>query len=770
MGLTYIKTIKMSIPSETNSLKEKDRKTVSRKYQEEDMKQREGRETYKVPASMLRPIFVLLVLGMLSNLQAQPIKKPQFNKWIFPNFCQIDFTTGDPVFSKNGAAYSIETSGSYCDENGNILFYSDGTTIYDATHTPMPNGEIWSSNNAAMGPLVIPIIGDSAKYYVFQVDGGSATFSGNCGPLGRWDGLYYHIVDMSLNGGLGDIIQGRKNISLVDSTGEAVIAIMHENEKDFWVIVRKAHSNRYYSFLVTENGICTIPIITTFSGGLPSNPTGLMTLAPSHDESQIAIAQRCPPPNLGLAQIFDFNKCTGRLSNPNNISNNLRFYYDVAFSPNDSLIYLTQAGDGGPPKIFQYQRFSQNIPATEIIIGGSIPKGLYPNIVGYFGMRVYGDTMYIGNADSSMHILSNPDNYGNPGLQNHWIQTGSLGVRVSYSFPNYFNYKDDYYRNPFVLTRDTTICTGDSLNLGSPANCFDPEYTYSWTPSTGLDNDTVPNPMARPTTTTSYIVTVNFLCNTYTDTITINIPIVDAGEDTTICSGDSAILTASSNSTYQWNTGEITTSIIVSPSVSTTYFATTSGNACLATDSVEVAVNQSPVFQISDDTTISIGTNITLSVIGAYSYFWSTGNALNSLSVSPEQTTTYTVTGYDSLGCYTDASVTVTITSLAFAYLPNVFYAASNYPENEKLFVFGKNIKSYELSIYDRWGEKVYETFDAFTSLRGDGLCCAYGEGWDGTLNNSGKPLNEAVFVFILNGEFTDGRKFNESGNISLIK
>jgi hypothetical protein len=117
-----------------------------------------------------------------------------------------------------------------------------------------------------------------------------------------------------------------------------------------------------------------------------------------------------------------------------------------------------------------------------------------------------------------------------------------------------------------------------------------------------------------------------------------------------------------------------------------------------------------------------------------------------------------------------DLCETSITTGPSFAYLPNVFYTSSNNPENEKLFVFGKNIKSYELAVYDRWGEMVYETNDSSKKLRSDGVCCAYGEGWDGTFRNTGKPLNEAVFVFILKGEFTDGKKFNETGNITLIK
>jgi hypothetical protein len=59
---------------------------------------------------------------------------------------------------------------------------------------------------------------------------------------------------------------------------------------------------------------------------------------------------------------------------------------------------------------------------------------------------------------------------------------------------------------------------------------------------------------------------------------------------------------------------------------------------------------------------------------------------------------------------------------------------------------------------------------DVSNKFRNDGKCCVYGEGWDGTFKNTGKPLNSAVFVFILKGEFINGEIFNESGNITLIK
>ena len=67
-------------------------------------------------------------------------------------------------------------------------------------------------------------------------------------------------------------------------------------------------------------------------------------------------------------------------------------------------------------------------------------------------------------------------------------------------------------------------------------------------------------------------------------------------------------------------------------------------------------------------------------------------------------------------------------------------------------------------------GEIVYQTSDASISLRGDGLCCAYGEGWDGNYSNAEKTLNTSVFAYIVTGTFINGEEFMESGSITLIK
>jgi hypothetical protein len=91
------------------------------------------------------------------------------------------------------------------------------------------------------------------------------------------------------------------------------------------------------------------------------------------------------------------------------------------------------------------------------------------------------------------------------------------------------------------------------------------------------------------------------------------------------------------------------------------------------------------------------------------------------------------------------------------------------------LQVFGSNIAELSLVVYDRWGEKVYESTDATESDRQNSdsngeKCCAYGKGWDGSWENSGTQINVAAFAYILRGKFKNGDEFEKQGNITLIK
>ncbi|PCH92367.1 MAG: hypothetical protein COB85_08235, partial [Bacteroidetes bacterium] len=199
-----------------------------------------------------------------------------------------------------------------------------------------------------------------------------------------------------------------------------------------------------------------------------------------------------------------------------------------------------------------------------------------------------------------------------------------------------------------------------------------------------------------------------------------------------------------------------------------TLVASNSNGSDTTTTSIVVSVG--PVLIVSKDTTIMLGESVDLSASGADTYLWNTLATSSSIGVSPQTTSTYIVTGFDSMGCAATDSIVVRLQFNNVVFIPTVFSPGSGNLDNTMLYVFGSGIAALELVIYDRWGEIVFETAEVTQSLRFDGQCCRYGIGWDGTHKNSGKAINSAVFAYILKGSFQDGTEFNKQGNITLIK
>ncbi len=200
-----------------------------------------------------------------------------------------------------------------------------------------------------------------------------------------------------------------------------------------------------------------------------------------------------------------------------------------------------------------------------------------------------------------------------------------------------------------------TICDGESVTLNaSGAN------SYIW------DNGVTNNIAFTPITTTLYTVTGTDIygCeNTNQVTVTVNpIPVADAGPDQEICENEYATLTASGGSSYLWNTTQTTNSIVVQPSQTTTYTVTVYNQGCSSTDDISVLVHTSPVANAGPDVDLCAGESTTLTATGNGTYTWDNGiGNVQQATVSPNTTTTYTLTVSDAIGCYGTDQVTVNI-------------------------------------------------------------------------------------------------------------
>ena len=234
---------------------------------------------------------------------------------------------------------------------------------------------------------------------------------------------------------------------------------------------------------------------------------------------------------------------------------------------------------------------------------------------------------------------------------------------------NSYYFVDDISITPLTPTLSSSSYTVDcnsaaTITLTATGS---PSVYTTWTNGTTTYSGSVVS-VTTPTANTTYTCVVSLPCSScipLTQTITISVipTLAVTASPTVICSGLNSTLTVSGATTYTWSTGANTTSISVTPTITTIYSVTgTYTGGCTNTKTVSVSVNTTPTVAVSD-VSICLGQSTTLTASGANTYSWSTGATSSSISVSPTVTTNYTVTGTSLTGCTNTKTVTVSVNS-----------------------------------------------------------------------------------------------------------
>lgn len=304
----------------------------------------------------------------------------------------------------------------------------------------------------------------------------------------------------------------------------------------------------------------------------------------------------------------------------------------------------------------------------------------------------------------------------------------------------------------------TSICVGNSATLTASGGGL-----YSW--NNGITTSSI---IVSPSVTTSYSVSVTNACGTSTASSMVYVttqPVAAISNCQDICPGGSLTLTAAGGNSFQWNTGDTISSTSVF-NVGIYTVIVFSGN-CSDTDTC--VVGNAPLLSIDagSNVTIASGSGTTLSASGGTNYSWNTGATTTIISVNPTVTTTYTVVAVEINGCSEIDTVTVFVVNFnsecpsgASFYVPNAF-SPNDDGENDMLEIICSDvscIKSYRMVIYNRWGEKVFDSENI-------------NEDWNGKHN--GKIENTGVFVYYLKYELPDNfdpSTLIKKGNISLVR
>jgi gliding motility-associated-like protein len=307
---------------------------------------------------MLRIIVLFLCLLFISKERGY---SQQENVWVFGRGSGLDFNNTPPTPIQSAITGFGEGSASVCDASGQLLFYTDGDTLWTRNHTTMPNGMnvtgldsdsgYSATSSTSQGALIVPMPDSSNKYYLFSLSAWEQ------GPnLGR---LYYSVVNMDLNGGFGDVEPNRRGI-LVDSNFSEHMTGVVGDECNVWVIVaprlNSGQGNQFKSFEITPAGFNTTPVISTLPGLFTGYLIfGRMNVSPNR--KKLAIARSNAFITIGSLELYDFNAATGQLSNTMTLDPNYDACYGVCFSPDNSRLYV----NGDANNISQFDVSSNNV-------------------------------------------------------------------------------------------------------------------------------------------------------------------------------------------------------------------------------------------------------------------------------------------------------------------------------------------------------------------------------------------------------------------------
>jgi hypothetical protein len=299
--------------------------------------------------SKLGIVLVLLIVALNEIGYSQFIDR----YWTFGDSSAIDFKNLNSPTPDSSILRVRGTCASICDSLGNLILYG-GTPnidiwnppgppyIYDfgyivnGSHLKIANGDSLKSGGWYQEMTIVPDPGNSNRFYVFH-SGITTT------PI---PGFYYTVVDMSMNNGLGYVVQ--KNIRLETfPVCDGMAAVKHGNGRDWWVVIKNWDPNNvldeFYIYNISPSGVAKMPVQhigTPYSGGgfsrFKFNKAGTKLYSINTTD---------------LIEKYDFDRCTGMLTNAITISSNrtqtpYKNYWSFAISPNENILYFTSIYKG----------------------------------------------------------------------------------------------------------------------------------------------------------------------------------------------------------------------------------------------------------------------------------------------------------------------------------------------------------------------------------------------------------------------------------------
>ena len=542
-------------------------------------------------------ILALMLLILTQGVYAQRTKEG--NNWYFGNRGRMTWNTvqtivdggktltGLPTPAPGNSGMPEQSEGVFCmsDINGNLLFYSNGMTIWNRNHQVMQNGSgMYGHSSSAQSGIVVPYPGQYGKYIAISmslnnVDGHHPQFAGVIGNR-----LAYSIIDMSLDDGRGAVTSD-KNILFTGHKGvlgENVAAVMHSNGVDVWIIaVGKGNgiNSALNVWRITPAGVNTV-----CQGSYPltvnTNPHAEMNgyLRFSVDGKRFAWAENrtfSGDPAVWASGTLisqrmhfgEFNPSTGTFPTIKAMLAGV-VAYGLEFSPSTELLYASMSDD-----IYIYN-------FTELLAAPNPPTGVSRRTLLHNGadaLQLGPDERIYGVRTNSITVIDNPNNFNN--ATSHSL-SGLMAGQGNAGLPNFMPHIFTPIPNEGIIGSDQTVCSNSVpalLTSEADAKCDavsgTETVTYlwqrstngtSWSSATGTNNQATYQPPALTTTThfrrrATSTSCGNMFSNTATITVASALTAGSIGGAQTICPGSTASTLTSSAAagggtgiTYRW--------------------------------------------------------------------------------------------------------------------------------------------------------------------------------------------------------------------------
>jgi len=548
-----------------------------------------------------RLTFILVLLQFVSIAVAQK----EANVWYFGRYLGFDFNSGQPQ-KLTGMYHATRNCASMSDSSGVFLLATNGEAIWNRDKVIMQNGDsLKGDRGASAGVLIVKQPASDHLYYVFTVPSYQDT-----------PGLYYSVVDMDLDNGLGAVTQ-EKNIPLDAAWDglEKLTAVRHANGNDIWIITRKNEENSYAAFLLTSSGIDDEPVIS-FSPDRPEQYSrGSMKISYDKQYFIAANSDNGHPDDDPYAR-FDvnrFNASTGEIGFMYSIrikednSNSNQAPNSVEFSPGSKLVYFctwangTENPDTTEYRVYQYDMTlvedSAQFANSAMLIthnGGvglqlatdgkiycgkyehSDPAGTFVNVIHYpwkRGTACYFEEDAIDFGAGNGAVLNLPNIL--------------LDYLYRFEFDGHCSADPFYFQSNFQGEIDTIRWNfGDPLS-GSNNTSYDINPVHTFTGGGEYEVYVHVRYRTGRVEETSRVVTVT------------GTPKPDLGPDILKCENKEVTLNAGNEQGfYTWSTGEMGENVNeITVSDSGRYWVQVSNDGCLGYDTIHVGLYPPPVIQ-----------------------------------------------------------------------------------------------------------------------------------------------------------------------------